>query len=391
MSGSLLTVNPALVSGYLVPTVPAYPTTNQVALAIIGLMGAQTGILTDFNPGSIIRTVAESIGSVVELQGLAERTQALQTMVYGSMAALGIQPLGATAATGIVTFTTPGPASQPVSIPAGTLVQTNGGVQFSTTFGVVLASGSSTINAGVVAVSAGSIGNIAASGITQILSGVGYPVAVGNASATAGGANAESLGGTLARFAAAVAAPGLASPIAVANGPIGLAFGSETVQFAACYEPWIAAGSGVGSGTAGFSLFIDDGTGSASSGLIAVVEAAISASPGFRPAGVPFNVLSTAPVYAVIGVSGSLLPAYASFSGSVSSGITSAVDTYVGSLPISGTLFLGNLSAVVGSAGEGQLSSFTVSLSGTPGGGLTSLSPSYSGRVVIQSLSVYVS
>jgi uncharacterized phage protein gp47/JayE len=391
MSGTLSNVNPALVSGYLEPTVPAYPTTVQVALAILGLMGAQSGILTDFNIGSVIRTASESIGSVVELQGLAEQTLAFQTIVYGAMAALGIRPIGANAATGIVTFTAPGPAVQAVSIPGGTLLQTTGGVQFQTTSGVVLASGSSNVNAGVVAVSGGTTGNIAASGIVQILSGLGYPLTVLNGSATAGGANAETLGGTLARFAAAVAAPGLASPVAVPNKAIGVSAGSEKVQYAACYEPWVAAGTGVGSGTAGFTLYIDNGTGAASSGLIAAVQAAISGTPGFRPVGVPYYVLSTAPTYTNITVSGSLLAAYAAASASITSGITDAIDSYVGSLPISGTLYLGNLTATVGSAGEGQLASFSVSISGAPGSGLTSISAPYSGRIIINTLTVQVS
>ncbi len=390
MSTTLTTINPALVSGYLVPTVPAYPTTVQVALAILGLMGAQSGILTDYNPGSVIRTAGESIGSVVELQGLAEQTQTFQAMVYGSMAALGIQPLGSTAATGTVIFSAPGPAAQAVSIPANTLLQTAGGIQFQTTTNLVLASGSTSINAGVVAVSGGTTGNVAPSGIIQILSGLGYPLTVINPQATAGGANAEALSNTLARFAAAVAAPGLASPIAVANGAIGISNGSESVKFAACYEPWVAAGTGVGSGTAGFDLYIDDGTGTASSGLIAAVIADISGTPGFRPAGVPFSVFSTAPTYADVTVSGSLYAAYAASSGSIASGISSAITAYADSLPISGSLFLGNLSAIVGSAGEGQLSSFTVTLSGAAGSGISSISAPYSGRVIISTLIVSV-
>lgn len=353
-------------------------------------MAGQSSILTDYNPGSIIRTIAEGLGSVVELQGVSEQTLAFQAMIYGTMAAFGVVPLGATSATGLVIFTAPGPATQAVSIPVGTLLSTNGGVQFSVVSGVALASGASMVQTTVQAVSGGTGGNVAASGITQILSGLGYPFTVLNPLPTAGGANAETLAGTLARFAAAVAAPGLCSLVAVANGAIGITVGTERVLFSNCYEGWIAAGSGIGSGQAGFTLYIDDGTGSASSGLIAAVDAAISGNPGFRPVGVPFRVASTAPVFASVSVSGAMIPAYDNASGTTAIAISNAIINYAGSLPISGTLYAGNLAAVVGTAGEGQLASFTVSLSGSAGSGLSSVSAPFSGRVILSTLNINI-
>ena len=377
------------VASSLQPTVPAFPTTLDIATSILALMGAQSGVLTDYNPGSIIRTLAESLGSPIELQGLAEQTQAYQAMIYGAIAAFGIYPLGATYATGTVMFMAPGPATQAVGIPAGTLIQTTGGVQFTTVSAVALASGATYVNTGVTAVSGGTTGNVPASGINQILSGLSYPLSVTNPLATAGGANAESLAGTLTRFAAAVAAPGVASPVAVANGAIGVYSGTESVKFSNCYEPWIAS-SGV-SGM-GFQLYIDDGTGTASTALVAAVQTAISGTPGFRPAGVPFAIMSATPNYATVMVSGSMLPQFDSASGTITTAVSSALQSYVGGFVFDQTLFQGNLSAVVGNAGEGQLSSFTVTLSMASGAsGISSISGSYSGRVVLSNLQVYIS
>ncbi len=380
-------------SGALSPTVPAYPRTNDIALSLLALLGAQSGVLTDYNVGSIIRTLGESLGSVIELQGISEQTLAFQTQVYGAMSALGITPRGAQAATGLVTFTAPGPVSQAVLIPGSSLLQTAGGVQFQTTAEVVLASGSTTVNAGVVAVSGGTQGNVAASGISQILTSLAYPLTVLNLSPTAGGATAETLAGTLARFAAAVAAPGLCSPVAIANAAIGLSYGTEVVEYASVLEGWALAGTGAGSGTAGFILYLDDGTGSASANLLASVSAAMSTGTpslpdGFRPAGVPFSVASVAPTYAIVSCSGSLLPGYGSNTGIVASGVSGALSTYAGSLAIGQTLYQGNLAGVAADAGQGQLLSLSVSLSGNAGGNLTSLSPPYSGRVIPLSISV---
>jgi len=385
---STLSASGLALSSALQPTVPVYPTTLDIATSILALMGAQSGILSDYNEGSLIRTLAESLGSPVELQGVAEQTLAYQSMVYGAMAAFGIIPLAATAATGTVTFTSPGPATQAVSIPQGTLLQTNGGVQFQTVASVVLASGASTTTAGVQAVSGGTAGNVVASGIIQILSGLGYPLYVVNPLPTAGGANAESLAGTLARFAAAVAAPGLASPVAVANGAIGISYGAESVKYSNCLEPWITNPSA----GAGFTLYLDDGTGSASSGLVAAVESAISGNPGFRPAGVPYIVSGATPIYATVAVTGAMLPQYDAASGTTSTAISGALVSYVGGLVFNQDLYQGTLSAVVGNAGEGQLGSFSLVLSYTSGAtGVSYISGSVSGRVVLSNLTLNIS
>jgi hypothetical protein len=106
-----------------------------------------------------------------------------------------------------------------------------------------------------------------------------------------------------------------------------------------CFEPWIYAGSGAGSGTAGFTLYVDDGTGSASAALLAAVAAVITGSqpanqPGYRPAGVPYLVSGVTPVYALVGVTGTLIPGlYAS--GNTYNAIVSGVQNYFASIGVS--------------------------------------------------------
>lgn len=115
-------------------------------------------------------------------------------------------------------------------------------------------------------------------------------------------------------------------------------------------------------------------------------------APGFRPAGMPESVLSTAPTFTNITASGSLLPQYAGLSGSIINSISGAIQSYVAGLAIGVPAFQGSLAAVVGNAGEGQLSSFSLILSYATGAtGVSSITPPYSGRVVINDLSVVFS
>src|ERR1700679_1467018 len=125
-------------SGSLTPTVAAAPATVQIVANAIALMAAQSGTPTDYNPGSQVRTLEEAQGSVVEMQATSDAALAFQALTYGAMSLFGISQAVAQPATGVVTFATSFPVSaalpttQAVTIPAGTLVQTPGGIQFAT-------------------------------------------------------------------------------------------------------------------------------------------------------------------------------------------------------------------------------------------------------------------
>lgn len=381
-------------------TVAAPPNTADAASQALALMAALSGVLTDYNQGSQIRTIAESFGSVIEQSAVQTQALAYQALVYSAMSLFGIVPNGAIAATGVVTFSTstggsPPPASQNVTIPAGTLVQTGGGIQFQTTTTAVLGAGSSSIDVAVQAVIPGSAGNVPIAAINTIISGLTYPLFVKNAAATANGTDAETAAQSLARFTAAVTAIGLSSPVAIANAAVGVTYGAETVRWATLFEPWIAAGSGVGSGVAGWELYIDNGSGVASSGLInavdvklsgGVVSGAANASGeiGYRDAGVPYNIYSVTPTYAVVGVTGVVAP---NISLSLVSGaIDTAIKGYF-QLPFGTTAEQAQIAAAVANSALGALDALTVSLfvsgSGTPTSGVTT---SPSGRVLLGQL-----
>ena len=391
-------------SGSLTPTVAAPPSTTQTATNLLALMTALNGQATDFEQGSQIRTFSESTGLVVEQQGITNVALAMQALAYGAMSLFGVQQSQPSAATGTVTFATSIPVSaapntpQAVPIPIGTLMQTAGGVQFATVVATVLASGTPSISVGVVATTAGAAGNVGSGAIVGApLTPLGYPLYVTNAAPTGGGANAGTQSAALAQFTAAVARLGLASPVAVANASIGVvATGTgEVVVKAASYEPWIAAGSGAGSGTAGFTLYVDNGTGGASASLLAAVQAWITGNAatnqsGYRPAGVPFVVSGVTPVYANVGVTGVLQPGLLA-TGSVVTSLTSGIASYFSALNISpAAAYQPQVAAQAADAGLGAFSSLIVNLyyNSAPSTPVAVVSGGVGTRVILYALSV---
>lgn len=385
-------------------TVASPPTATDVASQILATMAAESGVLTDYNQGSQIRTIAESIGAACETQGISFQAVAFQALVYSAMSLFSILPGVANFATGQATFSTsnlpsPPPASQTVTIPASTIVATNGGIQYITAVVGILATGSSTVTVPIIAVLAGAAGNVPPGSILQIVSGLSYPLFVSNAAATTGGADAETPAQTLSRFTAAIAAIGLSTPVAIANSAIGVLSpdGTEQVIFSTLYEPWIAAGGGPGSGTAGWTLFIDNGTGNATSGLIGAVNAKVNGGSvsgasnaggalGYRDAGVPYKILAVTPTRAVVVVSGIVdVLANASI---VSGAIAQAVSGYF-QLPFGTAAQQAQISAAAANAALGQLDSLAVFLmvsgSATPVSGVV---PASSGRVILGSLQI---
>lgn len=392
-------------SGSLTPTVAAPLTTVEAATSLLAMMAGLSGVVTDYNQGSQVRTLAESVGSVVELEGIGAQALVLQGMAYGAMNLFGVPTSQATAATGVLTFATTFPVSgappvtQAVAIPVGTLAQTNGGVSFATTASGLLTSGAFSIDLPIIATLAGTAGNVAASGISgQPLTGLGYPLFVSNAAPTTGGAPALTVSQSIALFTARAGRLGLASPYAIANAVIGVQSinSSETVQFSTVFEPWLAAGSGAGSGTAGFTVFVDNGGGGATNGLLTAVRnwitgSLVSGQSGYRPAGVPFGVSGVTPVNATVIVSGTLTPGFVNPTVATSEA-TAAIQSYFNGLPFGVPAAQAQIAAGVANAALGYFSALTVLLSysaasGTP---VTQVSGALTSRIILSSLAVNI-
>lgn len=385
-------------------TIAAPISTTDAASQFLAMMAALSGVATDYNPGSQIRTQAESIGAVVEQQATWVQAAAFQALVYSAMTAFGIEQGQAAFASGVVLFATSQPpasgipASQNVAIASGTVVATAGGLQALTTQSALLPAGSSGVAVPVVAAIAGAAGNAPASGITQVVSNPGYPLFVTNPLPFSGGADAESPSQTLARFAALRASIGLSSPGAIANAAIGvMADGSsETVLYSTCYEPWIVAGSGVGSGVARWDLYIDNGTGTASSGLISAVDtflnggmvsgatnAGAAQGVGFRDAGVPYGIHAVTPTLVDVSISGTVNTLITP--GIAQQSMAAAVSGYF-TLPFGTDAEQAQIAATAANSVVGLLTSLSVALLTSGGTSVSSITPSPSGRVVLRNL-----
>jgi uncharacterized phage protein gp47/JayE len=374
-------------------SITPFPTTEEVALTLLQWMFSTVGIPTDYNIGSIIRTYSEAIGSVEEIEGITAQAEAIQALVASAYAAFSISPRQATGAVGTITFSTlsaaPLPSGQSVLIPLGTIVQTVQAVQFSTTSSATLVSGTSSINVPIQASTLGANSNVSANTILQIVTGLSYPLAVTNAAATAGGSNAETPAQTLTRFLAYVDSLGLCSPIAVAAAPIGQSYMQETVQFATCYEGWITQVLNNETPTAGFIIYIDNGTGAASANLISVVTTYLSSGSinnipiGFRPAGVPFSVLAVNPIFCSVQVTGTAINV--ALAPAITTAIIGAINAYFASINFNTTVELTQITAAVSNVSFGQLNSLSVSLYNNSSVSVNSIAATGPGQRIVQS------
>ena len=360
MSASITTASPA--------------TTSEVAAQLLAYQSEQTGTPTDFNVGSQVRTLAENIGAIAEQQGVIAQALALQAMLYGACAAFGITPLGSQASAGSVvlmtgeTAATSTPAQQTVAIAPGFILQTDGGVQFQTTATATLALGATGVSVPVQAVEPGSAGNISAGLVSTIVSNASYPLYVTNPLALTGGSDAETSGQTLSRLIAFVAGLGLGTPVGIAAFCIGITVGAETVRYATVYEPWLTQAQG--SQTAGFQVYLDNGSGTASAALIAAVTAKLNGSAalalsGNRPAGVPYSVQAVTPVPWSVEVLAQLTDD--TLEGTLTSAISAAVNLYQASLEFGADPEAAQLTAAVAGALQGYITSLQVSLLNSAG------------------------
>ncbi len=378
-------------------TVPSPPSTSDSASRLLALIAAQTGIITDLNVGSVVRTLAEAIGSVISINAVELQAMAFQALIFGGFSAFNVTPLSATPAQGILTFSTgaPGGTSPPsptnVSIPAGTIVQTAGGLQYSVLTDTTLSASASAVTANANSILGGTAYNVGASSVTQIVSPLQAVLYVTNYAGFTGGTNAETSQQTASRFANVVNALQLSSPQAVAGAALGVTYGTETVLYSTCYEGWLS--SSPTPTTVFFDVVIDNGTGAASSGLISAVTAVLNGdlvnftTSGYRPAGVPFAVNAVGPVSANVGITANTGGGNTSL---VSTQLTNAVQTYFQSLNFGDTAQLSVLSTQVTNAVTNEVNSITVQLlSGvTPE---TSISAPPTGRVILQTLTLTVS
>jgi uncharacterized phage protein gp47/JayE len=310
---------------------------------------SKASALVDMTVGSVLRAVIETNAALMLwlqslVLGLLVKTRAATSTdddLDSWMADFGFSRLGATYATGVVTFSrfTSGAA---VTIPAGTTVQTSDGTwQYTTASDVTMSSSQKSVQASVTATTAGASGNAAIGGVTTIVGSVSGVDTVTNTAAFVGGADKELDAVYRARFVTYINGLSKATSSAINAAVQGVKSGlvctiTENVTYAGTSQP------------GHFFLVVDDGTGHPSSTLLTSVGAAVDAARGLSASTALF-----APVVVSVGVTMTVTVASGYDGATVRAAVLTAITNYINSLSLGQTLAYTRLAQVAYAASDG--------------------------------------
>ncbi len=288
----------------------------------------------DFSIGSVLLAMAEAQGQTgIWLQSLILQVLAwtrAQTSTGSALdlwlAQFGFTRLQGVASSGSVNLGALTAPVSPVPIPVGSLVQTLTGVKFVTTAAATLPAGSTSVSVPVTAVLQGTGGNVDAGAISQIVSAIPGIDTVTNPVAFANGVDPESDTAVRTRFVNYIATiqkgTTLAVTAAVQGVQQGLTFNLIEFQLQ--------------NGTATpayFYVVVNNGTGNPPSSLLSTIYNAIDA---VRAAGVQFNVYAPTAVTVTTSMSVTIAAGYQL--SAIQAAITTAIDDYIATIPIGGTI-----------------------------------------------------
>lgn len=312
------------------PPVPSSATS--MTIEMLQLLSAATGVATDANVGSNVRSLATTIAAIIEQQSITSKVLTAQNILNLLLTIYNITVPQATYATGSATFSLPASLTTTTLVPQGTQISTSGGLVFQTTQNLTIPAGSLSGSVSIQSIETGTIYNVSAGAITNILSSLPQTVTVTNPAPTSGGTNSPSVSTVVNAVANAVLGTATSTPQSIASYVYGTSISSgETVQYSTVYEPWVySSGSG---NVAGYTVYIDNGSGAASSDLISAVNALLLNSnttgiPSKIPAGVPFSVEAVVPVEIDVTVTATTEPEYNQSIPYISTLVTNATDQY---------------------------------------------------------------
>ncbi len=316
---------------------------------------ASAGRLIDISVGSVLRAIIESNAAIVLwvqwLVLLTLQTTRAATSTAGDldswMADFSLIRLPAMTASGVAIFSRfSGIAT--AYVPSGTVVKTqDGSVSFaitvdpsnpawqSTLNAYSLAPGVMSINLPIVAQIAGLSGNVLSNTITILASAVAGIDVINNLAATSGGEDPEIDTAFRVRFANFFAARSRATLDAV-----GYAVSLVGPDLRYVIRENINAEGNFSLGN--MLIVVDDGSGLLSQTLLNSLSLAIEA---VRPVGTTFSIQPPQIIYVQVSLS-VLLPTGLSMTVTQSQ-LQSAIETYINSLPIGGTLSLTRISQLV--------------------------------------------
>lgn len=330
---------------------------SSIAAGLINVVRATTNKVTDFNRGSVIRTMLEATAAEIEelyLQMYLGIKEAIPVSVFTTF---GFGRQAAEAASGTIRFSTGGSlASSLIPIPLGTIVRVPGtSLTYATTADTAIAIGNSYVDVLAAAQSIGLAGNVGADLITELVTAVTGIASVTNPSPFINGQDVETDDERRVRFQGFIAslARGTKASIEYGAKTVNLTDSlgaiTEYVAHANVIEPWVTDSA---QPISLVRVYIHNGASATSGTLVTRCQQVIdgyydggTAVPGWKAAGVQC-IVSAASDQAV-NVTGTVTIAGGYSSVDVLATCTSAIKDYLQSMDVGEDVRISELIAII--------------------------------------------
>lgn len=347
---------------------------TSIAAGLINVVRATTNKVTDFNRGSVIRTMLEATAAEIEelyLQMYLGIKEAIPVSVFTTF---GFNRQAAESAGGTIRFSTGGSlASSVIPIPLGTVVRVPGtSLTYATTVASSIAIGNSYVDVLVAAQASGLAGNVGADLITELVTPVAGVASVTNPSPFVNGRDVETDDERRVRFQGYISSLARGTKAAITYGAKtvtltdGFGTVTEYVAHANVIEPWVADSA---QPISLVRVYIHNGASATSGTLVTRCQQVIdgyydggTAVPGWKAAGVQC-IVSAASDQAV-NVTGTVTIASGYSSVDVLAACTNAVKDYLQGMAVGEDVRLSELVAIIRRDVEGA---FNVTLSAPTG------------------------
>ena len=347
---------------------------TSIAAGLINVVRATTNKVTDFNRGSVIRTMLEATAAEIEelyLQMYLGIKEAIPVSVFTTF---GFNRQAAESAGGTIRFSTGGSlASSVIPIPLGTVVRVPGtSLTYATTVASSIAIGNSYVDVLVAAQASGLAGNVGADLITELVTPVAGVASVTNPSPFVNGRDVETDDERRVRFQGYISSLARGTKAAITYGAKtvtltdGFGTVTEYVAHANVVEPWVADSA---QPISLVRVYIHNGASATSGTLVTRCQQVIdgyydggTAVPGWKAAGVQC-IVSAASDQAV-NVTGTVTIAGGYSSVDVLAACTNAVKDYLQGMAVGEDVRLSELVAIIRRDVEGA---FNVTLSAPTG------------------------
>ena len=347
---------------------------TSIAAGLINVVRATTNKVTDFNRGSVIRTMLEATAAEIEelyLQMYLGIKEAIPVSVFTTF---GFNRQAAESAGGTIRFSTGGSlASSVITIPLGTVVRVPGtSLTYATTVASSIAIGNSYVDVLVSAQASGLAGNVGADLITELVTPVAGVASVTNPSPFVNGRDVETDDERRVRFQGYISSLARGTKAAITYGAKtvtltdGFGTVTEYVAHANVVEPWVADSA---QPISLVRVYIHNGASATSGTLVTRCQQVIdgyydggTAVPGWKAAGVQC-IVSAASDQAV-NVTGTVTIAGGYSSVDVLAACTNAVKDYLQGMAVGEDVRLSELVAIIRRDVEGA---FNVTLSAPTG------------------------